>query len=214
MANKASVLDLPTVYILIQTKLYNIMKKTFITLASVVALAGLAKAQTVTTNSPTNWTLTYSGGTVTPVNTTSQPASWATAVGSDYLSFAADSESPSEAMLIYTYTFTPSFVGAGTATGFFNADNSTTELSLNGVQFASHQNNFTVFDTLSGTAINTIAGVNTLTFSVTNVVNNGNPFNPSGILLDLTFAPVGVPEPSSTALLGLGSLGLLMRRKR
>ena len=94
-------------------------------------------------------------------------------------------------------------------------------MALNGVNLgtiasgdASSFNSWTFFDSVAPGA-SFIAGVNTLTFTVTNLARNGG--NPTGLRVEFLDSSVtAVPEPETYALMlaGLGIIGFVARRRR
>lgn len=120
-----------------------------------------------------------------------------------------------------TYTWTTTFDLTGfdattaSLTGRFAADNSAIAY-LNGVQIGT-SSGFTSFSAFSASS-NFVAGVNTLSFVVTNLRQAGN--NPTGIRVEFLSSDVtavtAVPEADTYAMMmaGLGLMGLIARRKK
>ncbi len=118
---------------------------------------------------------------------------------------------------VYNWTLTFNLTGyipsTATLTGRFLADNSAT-VSLNGgsvLATATSFSNWTTFTASSGF----VAGLNTLTFSATNLAQTTGP-NPTGIRVEFTSSNVSaVPEPSAAllALAGLVMVGGLAKRR-
>ena len=117
---------------------------------------------------------------------------------------------------IYTWSTTFNLAGfdATTAslTGRFAADNSAIAY-LNGVQIGT-SGGFTSWSSFAASN-NFNAGVNTLSFVVTNLAQNGG--NPTGLRVEFLSSNVtAVPEADTYAMMmaGLGLMGLIARRKK
>ncbi len=185
------------------------MKYTLITLA---VLSSAAFAQTFTTNDVSAWQITDpSGTTAAAIAQTPHPA-WNNSLGLGWISTVADGQTGANAGVYdFTLSFTPNSIGSNTFTTTFAADDVVSQIVLNGAPvitpvIAPGSNNFWSPSTYSFTG-NTVSGVNTLTYRV------GNPkFGPMGFTATVT--AVTVPEPSSAALLGLGGLALILRRRK
>jgi hypothetical protein len=118
----------------------------------------------------------------------------------------------------YTYQETFDLTGYNLAsvvlTGAFGADNSAT-VALNGSGTLATSSGFT---SLTGFTISTgfVAGLNTITFVVTN--DAGGTGNPTGLMVNLSGTGTlnAVPEPASWVFVGLGfaAFGFLSFRRR
>jgi hypothetical protein len=117
-----------------------------------------------------------------------------------------------------TYTYTETFdltayiLSSVVLTGGFASDNSAT-IKLNGAGSFPTSAGFT---SLTSFTINSgfVAGINTLTFIVTN--GPGTTGNPTGLIVNLSGAGTQIaPEPASLAFVGFGLavFGLLSRRR-
>jgi hypothetical protein len=75
-------------------------------------------------------------------------------------------------------------------------------------------NQFLTFDFDAGDFAGGTEG-NTLEFGVTNIDNTGGPDNRGASVDNITFSLANpIPEPATTALLGLGGLALILRRRK
>ncbi|WP_036307749.1 PEP-CTERM sorting domain-containing protein [Methylophilus sp. 5] len=117
---------------------------------------------------------------------------------------------------LYTWTTTFDLTGYDAASASFNAqfaaDNSAI-VYLNGNQIGT-SSGFSSWSTFSATAGNFVAGVNTLSFVVTNQAQDFG--NPTGLRVEfLTSNVATVPEADTYALMlaGFGLMGLVARRK-
>ena len=117
---------------------------------------------------------------------------------------------------LYTWTTTFDLTGYDAATASFNAQfaaDNTAVVYLNGNQIGT-STGFSSWSTFSASAGNFVAGVNTLSFVVTNQAQGSG--NPTGLRVEfLTSNVAAVPEADSYALMmaGLGLMGLVVRRK-
>lgn len=116
----------------------------------------------------------------------------------------------------YTWKTTFDLTGFDAATaslaGQFAADNSALAY-LNGNLIGS-SNGFASFSTFAATANDFVAGINTLSFVVTNLAQNGG--NPTGLRVEFLSSNVAaVPEADTYALMlaALGLMGAIARRK-
>ena len=119
---------------------------------------------------------------------------------------------------VYTWTYSFDLTGfvEGTASlaGRFLADNAGT-VSLNGTQLASTGLNAFTDWTAFSAASSFVAGINTLTFAITNAGQNVG-VNPTGLRVEFTNSSVSaVPEPSAMllSLAGLAMVGGLAKRR-
>lgn len=117
---------------------------------------------------------------------------------------------------IYTWTTTFDLTGYDAATASFNgqfaADNAALAY-LNG-NLIGTSNGFTSWSSFSATAGSFVAGVNTLSFVLTNQAQSFG--NPTGLRVEfLTSNVAAVPEADTYALMlaGFGLMGLVARRK-
>ena len=204
------------------------MKNTMITMASVAALAGAANAQVVNgsfedisfgstlTQSGLNtlispWTA-VSGGLIAVPNAdasygnTSYGSQYLASKGPGVISQAVNLSAGAYELTFSVANYRSATTVAGNPVGYSLSNSSlasgsaATPFGAGTVGFSGGANNQMDFitHTLNFT---TTGGASTLQFNMdTNVIDN----------ISIT----AVPEPSSTALLGLGALGLLIRRKR
>jgi hypothetical protein len=116
----------------------------------------------------------------------------------------------------YTYETTFTLPAAGTVniTGQWAAANSQGfDILLNGISQSAPSASYVSF-TPFGFSGAGLSGLNTLDFLV------GNTTGPTGLRVEFSSAtvdfstPVTVPEPASLTILGLGAMGLLMRRRK
>lgn len=117
---------------------------------------------------------------------------------------------------IYTWTTTFDLTGYDASTASFSAqfaaDNAATAY-LNG-QLIGTSGGFTSWSSFSATASNFVAGVNTLSFVLTNQAQASG--NPTGLRVEFLSSNVAaVPEADTYALMlaGFGLMGLVVRRK-
>lgn len=118
-----------------------------------------------------------------------------------------------------TYTWTTTFdltgfdAASASFSGQFAADNSALAY-LNG-NLIGTSNGFASFSAFAATANDFVAGVNTLSFVVTNLAQNGG--NPTGLRVEFLSSNVAaVPEADTYAMMlaGLGLMGAIARRKK
>lgn len=117
----------------------------------------------------------------------------------------------------YTWTTTFDLTGYDATTASFNgrflADNSIIA-TLNGNQIGT-VDSFTTWGSFSATASSFVAGVNTLSFVLTNTALSSG--NPAGLRVEFLSSNVAaVPEADTYALMlaGLGLMGFVARRKK
>ncbi len=119
----------------------------------------------------------------------------------------------------YTYSTTFDLTGLNPGSASFSfvvaSDNALTAVRLNGVSQGITYSGLAAFSGLFTINSDFIGGINTLEF----VTNNDGPSNtPAGLRVEFSNATAAdlsdVPEPSSIALLGLGTILLFSRRFR
>ena len=167
----------------------------------------------------TNYILGSSYGYVTSNGTFPLAGQWlANTATSSWLTPSADQGQSFDPSTNGTYTWTTSFdlTGFNASTASFSArfaaDNSAVAY-LNNVQIGT-SNGFASWSDFSASS-NFVAGVNTLSFVVTNLAQNGG--NPTGLRVEfLTSNVTAVPEADTYAMMmaGLGLMGLIARRKK
>jgi hypothetical protein len=148
--------------------------------------------------------------TVWASNITSAASKWITPSAN-----AAQNYDPvSNGIYVFTETFdlTGYLPGTASFSGRFMADNSAT-IQLNGGPVLATSNSFTSWTTFSA-ASGFIAGINTVTFTLTNQATPAG--NPTGLRVEFTASDVtAVPEPSALllSLAGLAMVGGLAKRR-
>lgn len=120
---------------------------------------------------------------------------------------------------VYTTAFDLTGLDPNTASIDFRvaADNSLTDVLVNGSSTGITYGSFGVFSGTFNVSTGFIGGTNTLAFVTTN--SAGTTKNPSGLRVEFTSATAdpasaAVPEPASIGLLGLGMVLLFHRRRR
>lgn len=206
--------------------------KNFLRITALLALASLpVSAASFTINNTgggaagfadPNWTL--SGGTAYVTIDGQYPFGvWlANSVDSSWISphtgyaSAANNDAPGA----YTYSTTFDLTGLNPNTASLSfivvADDSLTDVLLNGVsQSISYNGGLGAFSTLFTINSDFIGGTNTIEFVT---LNGGSVNSPTGLRVEFSNATADelsdVPEPSSIALLGFGTLLLFSRRFR
>ena len=168
-----------------------------------------------------NWLL--SGGTAyvtidgqfpfPPWLANSVSASWI----SPHSSYASASDYEAVGPYIYSTTFDLTGLNPGTATLSFVVadDDALTDVRLNGVSQGITHDSLSAFSSLFTINSDFVAGINTIEF-VTN--NGGSSPTPTGLRGEFSSVSADlvseVPEPSSIALLGFGTILLFSRRFR
>lgn len=98
---------------------------------------------------------------------------------------------------------------------FFGTSNSASDItvaySTDGINFSASENITLTSATRETTALTSLVGTTHVRFTLTDNLGAGNRVGLGEVQFDGVAA---VPEPSSTALLGLGGLALLLRRRK
>lgn len=205
--------------------------KNFIRITALLALAALpAAAATFTVNNTglgteggadPNWTL--SGGTpYVTVDGQFPFAPWlANSVTSSWISphpnYASSVNNDAPGSYTFSTTFDLTGLNPGTASLSFvvAADDALMDVLLNGQSQGISYVGLTAFSGLFTIDSDFIAGVNTIDFVVS---NGGEVATPAGLRVEFSEATADeisdVPEPSSIALMGFGTLLLFSRRFR
>jgi hypothetical protein len=115
----------------------------------------------------------------------------------------------------YTFSTTFDLTGFNPASAVlqfqFAVDNSLTSVKLNSTTFTITGSNLTSLSAVQTINSGFIAGLNTITFNVTNAVGKASNANPVGLLVDFTSAtadPAGSPEPATFGIVGFALVGL------
>ena len=199
------------------------MKNTILTLTSVMALTGAANSQTVTNGS------FEANGTTTTSGVNANNWSWSGgAIGFDLVN-KSHTGSPSGVtgdMYLEAYDSTSLGTLSQAVSGFVigeaytlsfdwgnriqGADAYDFSVGIGGQVFSQTGSGLV---NMTNESLSFTAGATTETISIS-FNDPGVYSNTIGALDNFVITPLTVPEPSSTALLGLGALGLLIRRKR
>jgi PEP-CTERM motif len=165
----------------------------------------------------THWTI-LSMPSGSPANAITASANAAWLANNTTSKWINDSGNGSGTSPFGTYVYRTTFTLAGgtnlNTVGInfrISQDNTFTSIKLNGVDTG--LTNPATFNAWSNNLALTSGfqtGTNTLDFTF---VNAGTTNNPQGLRVEFTGAFVGVPEPGTLALLALGGLALLKRRK-
>jgi hypothetical protein len=176
---------------------------------------------TVGNGADMHWTLdggaAYTGATngvfpIGPWVPDSAVSRWITPTANASDSF--DPDVPGYYTYATTFDLTASQAAGASFTGQFSADNTVTEILLNGNLLGSG-GGFTGWTDFSAVASDFVAGENTLAFVVENYAQNGG--NPTGLNVQfLSSVAGGVPEPGTWGLMiaGVGLMGMSLRQRR
>lgn len=137
-------------------------------------------------------------------------SSWLTPGSSQGTSY--DPNVPGTYLWVTSFDLTGYDASSASFSARFAADNSAVAY-LNGKRIGESAG-FTSWSDFSASSTNFVAGVNTLSFVVTNLAQNGG--NPTGLRVEFLSSNVtAVPEADTYALMmaGLGLMGLIARRK-
>jgi hypothetical protein len=129
---------------------------------------------------------------------------------------AGDSFDPSaDGAYAYSLTFnlTASQAAGASFLGQFASDNTVSGVTLNGNTIGGG-GSFSNWTGLSASSSDFVAGANTLVFTIDNFAQNGG--NPTGLNVEFLSSTMGVPEPTTWALMlvGLAGMGLALRSSR
>ena len=213
---------------------YNLLAAVLASSFSITAMAAPITdlyntgADSVAGGIDSNYALSYSGGDATvfgangyegtgwPTNGTwianDSTSQWITPGTSASTSYDASSNGT------YTWTLEFDLTGYDAANASFDGlwatDNGGT-LSLNGDALSNASTSFTQWSTFSNLGGTFNSGLNTLEFTVTNIVQaTGNPTGLRVEFLNSNADLTSVPEPTALSLLGLGLIALGFSRKK
>lgn len=112
---------------------------------------------------------------------------------------------------VYIYGINGSYQSRGTR---YTVNGAPGTQTTNNTTYSSfiQNNNYVVFDAV--TVADSGNGFGTLSGTYLGVPSTGTPNNTEGDVNAIQLVPLPAPEPASLAVLGLGGLGLLLRRRR
>ena len=135
---------------------------------------------------------------------------------SAWITPADDTSGPGATDGTAIYTFSTQFTTPGdgqvTFVGVQSADNGVVAVDVDGIPGTFDPIGFNLFDDFSIIA-NVTGTSHTLSFQVHNGTGEPTPDGPIGFRAEFTIAEF-IPEPASLALLAVGGLALLLRRRR
>lgn len=165
----------------------------------------------------THWTILSlpSGSSASAITATANAAWLANNTTSKWINDNGNGTSTSP---FGTYVYRTTFTLAGgtnlSTVGInfrMSQDNTFTSIKLNGVNTGlTNPASFNAWSSNLALTSGFQTGTNTLDFTFT---NDGTTANPQGLRVEFTGAFIGIPEPGTLALLALGGLALLKRRR-